>query len=512
MASRPWYPSRLYSDPDIQRGLIGKLFLHRLSKNALTNDLNTNIIPQLPMASVPPGRHRAMKAQGENLALVNCIECGKQVSDRAPSCPHCGNPDLSSVPPRPDISKAAPALTPASNLQGRGEPLRFKQTKSERNGRRSRWPSVLLVGAVLVVGGYLAYRYAPSFTRGSGSNDYSLDSHGYIAEIGPEFFQKPKTLLLVDDATGRALESNSIEFRIADGEMTLCNTAGQCGARGQITREGLRDGTRCDGIATTAPELGVAKRYYVICISPKAVKQFVLPEGDRPGEIPADTPYASIVTQASNGSVLTVNSLLTVKKGVTEVPMEPKQATQPQLPLDKCAVIDQGEAQTRQQCQGGNFNACRDIQGWVANRIMEGCTATRSTSQTDEAQPPPSSASDAATPEASARSSDSIADTQDIDLASHERTDSMEITVRSAREPRYPPNAFRSGIEGTVRVELDVDEEGNATNATVLTSSGNADLDRAALEAARQWKFNPATTNGKPVGGRIVVPVTFALN
>jgi len=88
----------------------------------------------------------------------------------------------------------------------------------------------------------------------------------------------------------------------------------------------------------------------------------------------------------------------------------------------------------------------------------------------------------------------------------------MEITVRSAREPRYPPNAFRSGIEGTVRVELDVDEEGNATNATVLTSSGNADLDRAALEAARQWKFNPATTNGKPVGGRIVVPVTFALN
>ena len=26
------------------------------------------------------------------MALVNCIECGKEVSDQAPKCPHCGYP------------------------------------------------------------------------------------------------------------------------------------------------------------------------------------------------------------------------------------------------------------------------------------------------------------------------------------------------------------------------------------------------------------------------------------
>ena len=26
------------------------------------------------------------------MALINCSECGKQVSDRAEKCPHCGNP------------------------------------------------------------------------------------------------------------------------------------------------------------------------------------------------------------------------------------------------------------------------------------------------------------------------------------------------------------------------------------------------------------------------------------
>lgn len=26
------------------------------------------------------------------MALINCSECGKEVSDRALSCPHCGNP------------------------------------------------------------------------------------------------------------------------------------------------------------------------------------------------------------------------------------------------------------------------------------------------------------------------------------------------------------------------------------------------------------------------------------
>ena len=26
------------------------------------------------------------------MALINCPECGKEISDKAASCPHCGNP------------------------------------------------------------------------------------------------------------------------------------------------------------------------------------------------------------------------------------------------------------------------------------------------------------------------------------------------------------------------------------------------------------------------------------
>ena len=28
------------------------------------------------------------------MALIECYECGKEISDKAPSCPHCGAPQL----------------------------------------------------------------------------------------------------------------------------------------------------------------------------------------------------------------------------------------------------------------------------------------------------------------------------------------------------------------------------------------------------------------------------------
>ena len=30
----------------------------------------------------------------KNMGLINCYECGKEISDKAPSCPHCGAPKL----------------------------------------------------------------------------------------------------------------------------------------------------------------------------------------------------------------------------------------------------------------------------------------------------------------------------------------------------------------------------------------------------------------------------------
>ena len=77
--------------------------------------------------------------------------------------------------------------------------------------------------------------------------------------------------------------------------------------------------------------------------------------------------------------------------------------------------------------------------------------------------------------------------------------------------PRYPPAAARAGIEGTVILIIDVDANGNVTNVAVEKSSRNRDLDRAAMEAARKWRFEPALHRGAPVGVWMTLPVRFAL-
>ena len=78
--------------------------------------------------------------------------------------------------------------------------------------------------------------------------------------------------------------------------------------------------------------------------------------------------------------------------------------------------------------------------------------------------------------------------------------------------PRYPPAALRSGITGTVILIISVDAQGNVTDVEVERSSRNRDLDRAAIQAARKWRFNPAQVDGVNSAGRVRVPVDFNLD
>ena len=78
-------------------------------------------------------------------------------------------------------------------------------------------------------------------------------------------------------------------------------------------------------------------------------------------------------------------------------------------------------------------------------------------------------------------------------------------------QPEYPAAAFRAGEEGTVIVRADVDANGNATNVEVAKRSGSRDLDRAARDAVRKWRFEPAMKNGKAVAATVQVPVEFKL-
>jgi protein TonB len=58
--------------------------------------------------------------------------------------------------------------------------------------------------------------------------------------------------------------------------------------------------------------------------------------------------------------------------------------------------------------------------------------------------------------------------------------------------PAYPATSKRLGEDGTVVLRVRVTPEGRPDTVTVERSSGFARLDRAALDAVRQWKFVPA--------------------
>ena len=66
-----------------------------------------------------------------------------------------------------------------------------------------------------------------------------------------------------------------------------------------------------------------------------------------------------------------------------------------------------------------------------------------------------------------------------------------------------------AGIEGRGILEAIVDEQGRVESLKVVRSGGV--LDRAALEAVRQWRYSPVLLNGRPERFILTVVVTFRL-
>lgn len=91
-------------------------------------------------------------------------------------------------------------------------------------------------------------------------------------------------------------------------------------------------------------------------------------------------------------------------------------------------------------------------------------------------------------------------------------TASSSPVPTSQPAPRYPRNALRAGIGGTVQVQVDVGPDGVPTSVALASGSGNRELDRAAMEAVRRWRFRPAMVNGQPTVGRVTVPIQFTVN
>lgn len=87
----------------------------------------------------------------------------------------------------------------------------------------------------------------------------------------------------------------------------------------------------------------------------------------------------------------------------------------------------------------------------------------------------------------------------------------MPARPLSTPAPRYPREAQRRGVAGTVLLRVHVRASGDAGAIDLVQGSGSRELDRAAVDAVRRWRFAPATRNGQPVESAVQVPIAFNL-
>lgn len=77
-------------------------------------------------------------------------------------------------------------------------------------------------------------------------------------------------------------------------------------------------------------------------------------------------------------------------------------------------------------------------------------------------------------------------------------------------DPEYSPEARQAKYQGTVILSLIVTPDGRAYGIRVARSLGMG-LDEKAVEAVRQWHFEPALKDGRPVAVAVDVEVNFRL-
>ena len=87
--------------------------------------------------------------------------------------------------------------------------------------------------------------------------------------------------------------------------------------------------------------------------------------------------------------------------------------------------------------------------------------------------------------------------------------DVKQARLLASVPPSYPVLAKTQHISGDVRVDALIDANGRVTTMKVV--SGPTLLHQAAMDALRQWKYQPATLNGNAVPMHLTVTIQFRL-
>jgi len=103
----------------------------------------------------------------------------------------------------------------------------------------------------------------------------------------------------------------------------------------------------------------------------------------------------------------------------------------------------------------------------------------------------------------------------EVDLAAaraERRSEPMQAaSLKRTREVAafYPRQALMSGIEGWVDVDFTISPQGVPTDLSVRDAKPKRTFDRAALEALRQWRFEPIVREGAAVEQRATLRMIF---
>lgn len=87
------------------------------------------------------------------------------------------------------------------------------------------------------------------------------------------------------------------------------------------------------------------------------------------------------------------------------------------------------------------------------------------------------------------------------------------IIPSSRALPQYPAPARRTGLMGTVILLVVVEADGRVGQIQVIRSPDQRwGFDLAAIGAVKEWRYEPALMNGRPVAAYITVMVEFTLS
>ena len=79
----------------------------------------------------------------------------------------------------------------------------------------------------------------------------------------------------------------------------------------------------------------------------------------------------------------------------------------------------------------------------------------------------------------------------------------------SSSRPVYPSQARQSNIEGDVLIAAEIDATGRVISAKA--TAGSVFLRQAAIDAVWNWKYEPATIDGKPTSSQVSLRIQFRL-